>query len=76
LDALPDGRLRCNLLCELNVMEQVWNVSQTNFVQNAWKNKQELNVHGWICDISDGILKDLDITVSSKEESWAIRKRM
>ena len=59
-----------------NVMEQVWNVSQTAFVQNAWKQKQELNVHGWIYDISDGILKDLDITVTSKEEAWTIRRRM
>ena len=55
-------------------MEQVWNVSQTTFVENAWKEKQELNVHGWIYDISDGILKDLDITVTSREEASAIRK--
>ncbi|MGO9480980.1 MAG: carbonate dehydratase [Candidatus Kryptoniota bacterium] len=76
MEALTDVGLRCNLLTELNVMEQVWSVSQTSFVQNAWKNRQELNVHGWIYDVSDGILKDLDITVASKEEAWEIRKRM
>jgi carbonic anhydrase len=76
LDAQFDDKLRYNLLCELNIMEQVWNVSQTTFVQNAWKDKQELNVHGWIYDISDGILKDLDITLTNREEALAIRKRM
>jgi carbonic anhydrase len=76
VDAMFDEKLRHNLLCELNVMEQVWNVSQTTFVQNAWKDKGELNVHGWIYDISDGILRDLDITVTSREEALAIRKRM
>ena len=76
LESLPDDRLRYNFLCELNVMEQVWNVSQTTFVQNAWKGRQDLSIHGWMYDISDGILKDLDVTVSSKEEAWAIRKRM
>ncbi len=74
LEAQFDDKLRYNLLCELNVREQVWNVSQTTFVENAWKEKQELNVHGWIYDISDGILKDLDITVTSREEASAIRK--
>ena len=76
LDAQSDERLRYNLLCELNIMEQVWNVTQTTFVLDAWKNGQELNVHGWIYDISDGLLKDLDVTVTSREEAWAIRKWM
>jgi carbonic anhydrase len=76
LDAMFDEKLRYNLLCELNVMEQVWNVSQTTFVQNAWKDGQELNVHGWIYDISDGILRDLDITATGREEALAIRKKM
>lgn len=76
LDALPDEKLRHNFLCELNVKEQVWNVSQTTFVQEAWKANRELNVHGWIYDISDGILKDLDVTISSNEEALSIRRRI
>jgi carbonic anhydrase len=76
LDVMFEEKLRYNLLCELNVMEQVWNVSQTTFVQNAWKDGRELNVHGWIYDISDGILKDLEITVTSREEASAIRRRV
>jgi len=55
-------------LAELNVLEQVKNVATTDIVQNAWQNKQELTLHGWIYSISDGLLNDLDISLSSKEE--------
>ena len=53
------GDQKLNLLCELNVIEQVANVSNTTTVQSAWLNNQELYVHGWIYNIEDGILKDL-----------------
>lgn len=48
-----------NALCELNVIEQVRHVAQTSSVQNAWLEKQDLTIHGWIYNINDGILKDL-----------------
>lgn len=76
LEAQSDATVRYNLMCELNVMEQVWNVCQTTFVQNAWGTGQELNVHGWIYDIADGILKDMDVTVTNRAESMAIRKKV
>jgi len=76
LEAHVDEALRYNLLCELNVMEQVWNVCQTTFVQNAWDSGRELNVHGWIYSISDGILKDLDVTVTNRAESTSIRRKV
>lgn len=47
------------LLCELNVLEQVKNVCNTSIVKKAWNNGAELAIHGWIYDISDGLLKDL-----------------
>jgi carbonic anhydrase len=50
-------------LCELNVIEQVLNVSQTTVVRDAWSRGQELAVHGWIYDIADGLLRDLEVTV-------------
>jgi carbonic anhydrase len=56
---------RLNLLCELNVREQVINVSSTSTVRNAWKTGAELTVHGWIYNIEDGVLKDLDSCMSS-----------
>lgn len=55
-----------DLLCELNVKEQVRNVCNTTIVQKAWKNGAELNVHGWIYNISNGLLNDLDCGLSSK----------
>ncbi len=76
LDAQVDETARLNLLCEANVMEQVWNVCQTTFVQDAWDRGEELNVHGWIYDIGDGILKDSNVTVTSREESLAIRRKV
>ena len=62
-------------LCELNVFEQVLNVSETTIVQDAWKRGQELRVHGWIYDLRDGIIKDLKICLKSKSEVKILRKR-
>ena len=50
---------KLNLLCELNVKEQVKNVASTTIVKNRWKSGKNLSVHGWIYDIHNGILKDL-----------------
>ena len=58
-----------NLMCELNVIEQVKNVSNTTIVKKAWKNGAELTIHGWVYGIEDGILKDLDTCISSNEEN-------
>jgi carbonic anhydrase len=63
LDAIKDDQERLNLLCELNVIEQVANVCHTSIVQKAWKAGQDLSVHGWIYSIEDGILKDMDVCV-------------
>ena len=52
-----------NRMCELNVIEQVKHVSETASVQQAWKNGNAVSIHGWIYDISDGILHDLDATL-------------
>ena len=60
-----DHDKKLNLLCELNVKEQVKNISDTPIVQDAWKQGRELSVHGWIYSIDNGILKDLDSDVTS-----------
>ncbi len=59
------GDKKLDLLCELNVIEQVTNVCNTTTVQSAWKNGAELSVHGWIYNIENGILKDLDTCITS-----------
>jgi len=64
LDAIDDPEKRKDRLCELNVIEQVANVCNTTMVSNAWKSGQELHVHGWIYHLADGLLRDLDVTVT------------
>lgn len=56
-------------LCELNVVEQVANVCQTTIARDAWERGQELTVHGWIYGLQDGLLRNLDITVSNGGEA-------
>jgi carbonic anhydrase len=68
LDALPDDTTRARRLCELNVIEQVVHVAQTTVVQDAWERGQSLSVHGWIYDIGDGLLQDLEICVTGPDE--------
>jgi carbonic anhydrase len=63
---ISDEELRLNRLCELNVIEQVLNVSRTTIVQNAWGRGQELAVHGWIYGIGDGLLRDLEICITNQ----------
>lgn len=57
-----------NRLCELNVIEQVVNVCHTTISHNAWQRGQELTVHGWIYGVEDGLLRDLDVTISHSDE--------
>ena len=60
---------KLDLLCELNVKEQVKNICNTTIVKNAWKQGRELSVHGWIYSIENGVLKDLDTCVTSVEQT-------
>ena len=56
---------KLNLLCELNVVEQVNNVCNSTIVQSAWRTGADLTVHGWIYSINDGVLKDLNTSIAS-----------
>lgn len=68
LSKIDDETQRANRLCELNVVEQVLNVSRTTIVQNAWGRGQELTVNGLIYGIGDGLLRDLDICITHQGE--------
>jgi carbonic anhydrase len=68
LSTIDDEGQRLNRLCELNVTEQVLNVSRTTIVQNAWERGQELAVHGWIYGIGDGLLRDLGICITNQTQ--------
>lgn len=69
VDRCADSKQRVNRLCELNVVEQVANVAHTPIVQRAWRNGQQLSVHGWVYGIEDGILKDMSVTVDKLSDT-------
>lgn len=64
LDALPDFDARWDRLCELNVLAQVRNLAASNVVRAAWDQGRPLALHGWIYDLRDGLLRDLEATVA------------
>ena len=68
IDSLETEEERHTRLCELNVIEQVVNVSQTTVVRDAWARGQSLSVHGWIYALQDGLLRDLDMCISREDE--------
>lgn len=71
LDALPTEAEQHHRLCELNVIEQVANVSLTTIVREAWARGQKLAVHGWIYDLQNGLLQDLAVCVTNEGELTA-----
>ncbi len=72
LKAISDEQKRLDRLAELNVIAQVHHVANTTIVQDAWRNKNKVDVHGLIYSISDGILRDLNVGISSVEQLGAV----
>ncbi len=70
LSKIDDGRRRLARLCELNVVEQVFNVGQTTIVESAWARGQSLALHGWVYGLEDGLLRDLGVTASNPQELY------
>ena len=68
LAAIPDETARLDRACELNVAQQVANVCHTTIVQDAWRRKQQLTVHGWIYALVDGLLRDLGFCISGPDQ--------
>ena len=66
MDKITDEKERVNLLCELNVIEQVSNICKTTTLLNAWESGQDLTVHGLVYNLHDGILKDLNVSTNGK----------
>lgn len=67
-DELSNEEERVDLLCELNVKAQVSNVCHTTIMQNAWRSGRDIEVHGWIYSIGDGLLKNLHVSVSGLDQ--------
>jgi carbonic anhydrase len=72
LECIHDDRERMDRLCELSVTRQVKNVASDVFVQDAWARGQEISVHGWVYSIADGLVNDLNVSVSSPAELQAL----
>jgi carbonic anhydrase len=68
VDALPTEEERLERMCELNVRYQVLNVCKTSIIQRAWDRGADITVSGIIYDLKDGILRDLDVHVKSKDQ--------
>jgi carbonic anhydrase len=75
LEAISDYGARLDQLCEVNVIEQVVSVGETTIVQDAWERGQQLEVHGWIYTIADGIYRDLGVSVSNLQGLDTVRAR-
>jgi carbonic anhydrase len=61
-----------DVLCEMNVIEQVGNVALTNVIQDAWARNQKISVHGWCYGLKDGLVKDLGVSMSQPGEVMSV----
>lgn len=68
LEAIAAGPARADRLAELNTMTQALNVARTTFVCDAWDAGRPVSVHSWIYSIHDGLLRDLGMTMTSRDE--------
>jgi carbonic anhydrase len=68
LDAITDPEGRSRRLVELNVIEQVHNLSKTSAVQNSWDMNRPLMIHGWVYDVGNGIIKDLKVSMKNNKD--------
>ena len=62
LDVIEDPEVRCNRLVELCVMEQVLNLTKTSIIQNAWQQRSEPKIHGWVYALETGYIRDLGVS--------------
>ncbi|MCI0751641.1 MAG: carbonate dehydratase [Flammeovirgaceae bacterium] len=68
LEAIHDEELRFNRFVELNVVEQVFDLTKTTIIQNAWRERNAPVVHGWVYSLKTGIIKDLNVSFGSSQE--------
>jgi carbonic anhydrase len=68
LQSIENNEERFDRFVELNVIEQVLDLSKTSIIQNAWSSRQEPKLHGWVYSLKTGILRDLNITSDRKED--------
>jgi carbonic anhydrase len=67
IEHLPEAQQE-DVLCEVNVIEQVGNVALSTVMQDAWARHQQVTIHGWVYGLKDGLLKDLQVSMSHPDE--------
>lgn len=65
LDAIEDEKLRAERMVELSVMEQVYNLAKVPVIQESWHKNHLPELHGWVYDIDDGLLRNLDVQIKN-----------
>jgi carbonic anhydrase len=68
LNSFTDEDERFNKFVEVNVQEQVFDLAKTSIVQGAWRNGQDLTLHGWTYGLNSGYVTDLDVNMSSNAD--------
>jgi carbonic anhydrase len=74
LDSLPEA-VRAQALCDINVIEQVVNVSVSTVMVDAWARQQDITVHGWAFGVHDGLLQDLQMCVNDPSQLNAVYRQ-
>jgi carbonic anhydrase len=72
LDSITNEEERFNRFVELNVIEQVFDLVKTSIVQNAWQERNQPMVHGWVYSLKTGLIKDLGVSFTKSSELPAI----
>lgn len=67
LNAIQNEKDRFNRFVEVNVAEQVLDLAKTSIIQNAWEKGQNIHIHGWVYDIHDGLINDLNVTLKDNK---------
>lgn len=68
LNSIEDHEERFNKFVEINVQEQVFDLAKTSIVQGAWRNGQDLTLHGWVYGLNSGYVTDLDVNLTSNAD--------
>lgn len=67
LDAIKDEEARFERFVELNVQEQVHDLSKVSFIQEKWKEGEYPYIHGWVYSLKDGLIRDMNVSINSKD---------
>jgi carbonic anhydrase len=74
IDAIQDIEQKSRRMVEINVQEQVFDLSKTSIIQNAWAQNQTVYIHGIVYDVANGILKDLNLNISNNQHLDSVYK--